>query len=66
MKPAEFILSFLLVGALVFVVSSIVSYLYSLIAHGVGEVDWGSAVRLGIIFGIVIPSLRLMELRKKK
>jgi len=46
----EFALTF----ALVFVVAAIVSFLWSLLVHGTGLADWGSAVRLGIIFGIVL------------
>lgn len=54
MKARQFLRSFAIVGALVFVVTSIVSYLYSLIVHGAGVVDWESSIRFAIIFGIVL------------
>jgi hypothetical protein len=41
-----------------------VSFLYSLIVHGSGQVDWESAVRLGIILGIVLPFARKLEGKK--
>lgn len=47
----DFVSSFLLV----LVVVSIVTYLWSLIFHAAGAVDWETAFRLAIIFGIVLP-----------
>lgn len=46
---------FAVVAPITFVVAAVVSVLYSFIAHGTGVVDWGSAVRLAIILGIIIP-----------
>lgn len=53
MKITKRIGDFLLIGAITFVVTAVVSFLYSLIAHGTGIVDWGYAIRFGIIFGVV-------------
>lgn len=53
MKITKWIGDFLLIGAITFVVTAVVSFLYSLIAHGTGIVDWGYSIRFGIIFGIV-------------
>ena len=39
----------------VFVLSAIISFLYHLIFEGSGEIDWKSAVHLGIVLGLVIP-----------
>jgi len=49
--------------AIVLVVSIIVTFLYSLLVHGQGIVDWETAFRLAIIFGIVLPWL---QQRQKK
>jgi len=38
-----------------FVVAAVVTYLYSLIAHGAGTVDWETAFDLAIVMGVVIP-----------
>jgi hypothetical protein len=49
------VLHFLMIFALTFVVSAVVSYLYALVAHGTGTVDWGMPLRLGIILGVILP-----------
>jgi len=64
MKVARAILDGVITFALVFVVSAIVSYIYSLIAHGTGRFDWGTAVRLGIILGIAYPICMLARERR--
>ncbi|MFV2074157.1 MAG: hypothetical protein ACC742_16125 [Thermoanaerobaculales bacterium] len=55
MKVLSWILEFTLVFALAFVVTAAVSFLWSLVAHGAGVVDWASAVRFGITLGILLP-----------
>ncbi len=55
MKVLSWLSEFALVFAITFVVAAAVSFLWSLIAHGSGVFDWGSAVRFGIIFGILFP-----------
>jgi len=47
----DFITSF----AIVLVVAAVVSFLYSLIVHGAGTIDWETSFRLAIILGIVLP-----------
>ncbi len=55
MDMKESLKGFLIVGPIVFLVSLIVTYLYSLIVHGSGVWDWEMSIRLGIIFGIALP-----------
>jgi hypothetical protein len=55
MKVLSFIQSFLIIFALVFIVSGLVSFLYSLVVHSHGTIDWESSFRLAIIFGIALP-----------
>jgi len=55
MKVGKIITEFVVAFILAFVVSAIVSLLWNLIAHGSTVVDWGSSLRLGIIFGIIAP-----------
>ena len=43
---------------LTLVTSVIVTYLYSLLAHGAGAIDWETAIRFAIIFAIVLPGTR--------
>ncbi|MGK7311349.1 MAG: hypothetical protein ACN0LA_03845 [Candidatus Longimicrobiales bacterium M2_2A_002] len=51
---------FAIVAPITLVVAAVVSLIYSLIAHGTGTVDWGSAVRLAVILGIIIPVTQAM------
>lgn len=55
MKITRFLRDFAIIFVVVFIVSMIVSYLYNLIAHGTGTLEWETALRFGIIFGIVLP-----------
>jgi hypothetical protein len=64
MSIVSFFRSFIMIFLLVFVVSAIITFLYSLIAHGIGVVDWDSAFRFGLIFGISLPLVRRMEGKK--
>lgn len=41
-----------------FVVAASVTYVYALIAHGSGIVDWDTAFELAVILGIVLPLSR--------
>jgi hypothetical protein len=61
MKAMPYLRSFFVIFVLVFVVTAAVSFLYSLIVYGSGQVDWGSAIRMGIILGIILPSVKKFE-----
>lgn len=54
MRFKTMILEFAGLFILIFIIASVVSYLYSLLVHGAGQVDWESSVRFGIILGIVV------------
>ena len=66
MKTLLFLRDFAITFAIVLVVSVIVSYFYSLIAHGAGSIDWETSVRFALIFGIVFPAIREIERRQKR
>jgi hypothetical protein len=55
MKAKWFLAHFGVTFALVLVVGAAVSWLWSLIAHGSGAVDWESSFRLAVILGLVVP-----------
>ena len=63
MKIINFFRDFVIIFAIVFIVSTIVSYFYSLIAHGAGSVDWEASIRFAIIFGIIFPAIRIIDKR---
>ena len=52
---------FLWLFVLILVVSVIVTFLYSLIVHGTGIVDGETAIRLAIIFGIVLTWMKFSK-----
>ena len=54
----KYITDFVLTFAVTLVVSAVVTYVYSLIAHGAGHVDWETAIRFAIILGIVLTWLK--------
>ncbi|MFO8067342.1 MAG: hypothetical protein R6U11_07155 [Bacteroidales bacterium] len=62
----QILLYFLSVALLTFVVSAIVTYLYSLLVHASGTVDWGTAFRLGTILGIVLTWNYARDKKKNK
>ena len=53
MNFGKIVLQFLLTLVITFLTTAIVSFLYSLVVHSEGKADWESAVRFGIIFGIL-------------
>ena len=66
MEIKEFLIGFVTVFVVALVVTAIVTYLWSLIAHGAGEIDWGRSFRFAIIFGIVLGWVRMKARERKK
>ncbi|MFO7655394.1 MAG: hypothetical protein R6X25_16455 [Candidatus Krumholzibacteriia bacterium] len=44
-----------------FVVAAAVTYLYGLIAHASGQVNWETAFQLAIVLGLVLPFTRARD-----
>jgi len=65
MKIKELLINFVIMFTVTLVVTAIVTYLWNLIVHGAGSFDWETSFRLAIILGIVFPSMRLIEYKKK-
>jgi len=61
MNFAKFARNFAITFAVVLVVSVIVTFLYSLIVHGAGVIDWETSFRLAIILGIVLAWIQQRE-----
>lgn len=55
MSAGKMLLEIVVTAVIAFVVSAIVSVVWNLVAHGAASPDWETAVRLGVIFGIVVP-----------
>lgn len=64
MNFKQIFINFLGISILGFVVGAGVTYLYSLIVHGTASVDWGAALRLGIMLGIILSYTRMQKPNK--
>jgi CHASE3 domain sensor protein len=64
MNFMQTVIYFVLVFVLTFVVSAVVTFLYALIAHGTGVVDWETAFALAAILGIVLTMVRFQEQKR--
>jgi len=62
----KILIDFVVVFALTLVVSAIVTFLWNLIRHGVGTIEWETAFRLAIIIGIVLTWIRVREKKEKQ
>ncbi len=58
MSHKDFVKSFFTLSALSLVASAAVSYLYNLLIHGAGFVDWQTSFRFSILFGLVLTWIR--------
>ncbi|MBD3334736.1 MAG: hypothetical protein GF355_04415 [Candidatus Eisenbacteria bacterium] len=55
MRGGGMLVEVLLVAVVTFVVAAVVSLLWNLISSGSPGVDWGTAVRMAVIFGVILP-----------
>lgn len=65
MSAKQFVQEFALIFVAAFFASVLVTFLYSLIAHGAGVIDWETSIRNGILLGIVFPLSGVMIKRRK-
>lgn len=67
MNRKELLVKFVTTFAVTLAVAVMVTYLWSLIRHGSGAVDWETSFRLAFILGIALPvSAALRRGGKKK
>ena len=62
----KILINFVVVFAVTLVVAVIVSFLYSLIFHGAGTIDWETSFRSAIIFGIVLTWIKVREKKENR
>ncbi len=55
MNTKKYALQALVVFGIAFIVSVVVTYLYNLILHNLGVVNWQTSITLAIVLAIVIP-----------
>lgn len=66
MNIKQYIMDFATMFAVVFVVNLIVTFLYSLIVHGSGVIDWDNAFRFGIMLALILPWMRAREKKQPR
>lgn len=66
MNMTKYAIDFAVTFAIVLVVSVIVTFLYSLIVHGLGVIDWETSFRFAIILGIVLPWIHQREKKQSE
>ena len=54
METKKLLIDFATIFVLILVLTAVVTFLYSLVVHGVGIIDWETAFRFAIILGIVL------------
>lgn len=66
MKLKELTADFLFSMVLAFIVTTVVNYLYNLLVHNDGRVEWSTSFQMAIILGIIIPLVHYREGRSGK
>jgi hypothetical protein len=66
MNLKKLLVDFVTTFALFLVVTVVVTFLYSLIVHGAGIVDWETSFRFAIIFGVTLPLIKAREIKQKE
>lgn len=66
MTIRQYVTDFIVMFAVVMVVNLIVTYLYSLIVHGSGVIDWETAFQFAISLAIILPWLRKHEKKQSE
>ena len=66
MNFQKFLIDFATVFVVILVVNAIVTFLWSLIFHGAGTVDWGLSLGLAIGLGIALAWISARESKGKE
>ncbi len=66
MNIKKWFIDFATTFVVVFVVSAIVTFLYSLIVHGQGVEDWETSFRFAIILSVALPWIQRMKKQREK
>ncbi len=61
MSITKFLADFAITFAVTLAATVVVTFLWNLIFHGAGAVDWETSFRFAIIFGVVFPLSRAWE-----
>lgn len=61
MNIKTYAIDFVIMFAIVLVVNLLVTFLYTLLVHGSGAVDWETAFQFAISLAIILPWIRRRE-----
>jgi hypothetical protein len=61
----KLVVEFVTVFAVALVTTAIVTFLWNLIGHGEGTIDWETSFRFAIVFGILLTWLKSREVKEK-
>ena len=62
----KIVTKFVAAFVLALVVTAITTFLYSLIVHGIGIIDWETSFRFAIIFGIILTWITVREKKENR
>jgi hypothetical protein len=65
MNIRKLLIDFAITFAVTFLITAIVTLLWNLIFHRAVTVDWETSFRFAIIFGIVLPWMKVWESKRK-
>ena len=65
MNIKKLVVEFGIVFAVTLVTVAIVTFLWNFIGHGTSSVDWDTAFRFAIIFGIILTWMKSREIQEK-
>ena len=66
MNIKQYAFDFALMFVVVFVVNLAVTFVYTLVVHGSGVLDWESAIRFGIMLAFILPWMRREQKKQSK
>ena len=65
MNIKRYLVDFVTVFAVPLIVCVVVTFLWNLIVHGAGAIDWETSFRFAILFGIILPWIETRRGKEK-
>ena len=65
MKVKELAIGVVATFAIVLVVAVVVTYLWNLLVHGAGNIEWETSLRLAIILGLALPAAQTLRFKER-
>lgn len=65
MNSKKLVIEFGTVFAVTLVTTALVTFLWNIVGHGTGIIDWETSFRFAVIFGIILTWVKSRETREK-